>query len=428
VKENILTAHIDEEGYTSLDGYVRSGGYEALRKAVLEMKPEQIVEEVTASGIRGRGGAGFPAGKKWSFLVKDSGKPCYLICNADEGEPGTFKDKFLLDRAPHLVLEGMIISCFALQVERAFIYMRGEFKEQALLFEKAIAEAERAGFLGDKILGRKYSLKISVHAGAGAYICGEETALMESLEGKRGNPRLKPPFPAVIGLFGCPTVINNVETLANVPWIVTHGGASYASYGTEKSTGTKLFSVSGSVEKPGVYELELGLPLMQLVNDFAGGVSGGRRLKAVIPGGTSVPVLTAEEAEKARLDYESLAELGTMLGSGGVIVFDEASSMVEMLHVITRFYANESCGQCTPCREGTGWARQIMERIVAGRGRLEDLDFLESVARMMNGTTICPLGDAAALPILSFLEKFRPEFESYIREGSVERIAGGGGT
>jgi NADH-quinone oxidoreductase subunit F len=418
VKEHILTAHTEEPGFATLEGYVKHGGYEGLKAAVQSKNPDQIIEEVNTSGLRGRGGAGFPTGKKWKFLVRDSGRPCYLICNADEGEPGTFKDKFLLDKAPHMVLEGMILSCVALQVCRAFIYMRGEFKSQAERFEQAIAEAKNAGFLGDSILGSGFSLDVTVHHGAGAYICGEETSLMESLEGKRGYPRLKPPFPAAVGLFGCPTVINNVETLANVPWIVRHGGQAYAGYGTEKSAGTRLFSISGNVRNPGVYEVELGSPLLYLVNDLAGGVPEGRKLKAVIPGGTSVPVLTAAEAEKAHLDFESLEQLGTMLGSGGVIVFDDTASMVDALHVITRFYANESCGQCTPCREGTGWALKIVEEIVNGRAARSHLELLESVAQMMNGTTICPLGEAAALPILGFLQKFRGELEEFISHAS----------
>lgn len=400
----------------TLKNYRERGGYEALRKA-LGMEPTAIREEVKRSGLRGRGGAGFPTGLKWSFFPKETPYPKFLCVNADESEPGTFKDRYLMEMDPHKLIEGCIISSYALYVNTCYIYLRGEFDLCEKRLRQALAEAEREGFLGKNILGSGYSLKIVIHKGAGAYICGEETALMESLEGKRGLPRTKPPFPAQVGVFGYPTTINNVETIAAVPWIVMHGGERYAHIGTEKSPGTKLFSASGHIEKPGVYEVELGYPLKEFLENECGGVWKGRRLKAVIPGGSSVPVLTAEEALAARLDYESLQSAGSMLGSGGFIVMDETTDMVEVLRVITHFYADESCGQCTPCREGTGWAYRIVKRICEGRGSMEDLHLLENLAQGMMGRTICPLADADALPILSFLKKFREEFEAYIRYG-----------
>lgn len=405
----------EKEPWT-LRNYRERGGYEALRKA-LGMEPMAIREEVKRSGLRGRGGAGFPTGLKWSFFPKETPYPKFLCVNADESEPGTFKDRYLMEMDPHKLIEGCIISSYALYVNTCYIYLRGEFDLCEKRLRQAMAEAEREGFLGKNILGSGYSLKIVIHKGAGAYICGEETALMESLEGKRGLPRTKPPFPAQVGVFGYPTTINNVETIAAVPWIIQNGGERYAHIGTEKSPGTKLFSASGHIEKPGVYEVELGYPLKDFLENECGGVWKGRRLKAVIPGGSSVPVLTAEEALAARLDYESLQSAGSMLGSGGFIVMDETTDMVEVLRVITHFYADESCGQCTPCREGTGWAYRIVKRICEGRGSMEDLYLLENLAQGMMGRTICPLADADALPILSFLKKFREEFEAYIRYG-----------
>lgn len=400
----------------SFKNYRERGGYEALRKA-LTMNPKAIREEVKVSGLRGRGGAGFPTGLKWSFFPEETPYPKYLCINADESEPGTFKDRYLMEMDPHKLIEGCIISSYALYVNTCFIYLRGEFDLAEKRLLEAISEAEQEGYLGKNILGSGFSLRIILHKGAGAYICGEETALMESLEGKRGLPRTKPPFPAQVGLFGYPTTINNVETIACIPWIIRNGGSAYALIGTEKSKGTKLFSASGHIERPGVYEVELGYPLKDFLYKECGGVWKGKRLKAVIPGGSSVPVLTAEEALSVNLDYESLQNAGSMLGSGGFIVMDEDTDMVEVLRVITHFYADESCGQCSPCREGTGWAYRIVKRISEGKASMEDLEILLDLARGMMGRTICPLADAAALPILSFVEKFRDEFEAYIRYG-----------
>ncbi|UCE20626.1 MAG: NADH-quinone oxidoreductase subunit NuoF [Gemmatimonadota bacterium] len=412
--EIILLQNVDRPNSESIGVYRESGGYKALVKALKEMKPGEIVEEVKKSGVRGRGGAGFPAGLKWSFVPKESEKPKYLCCNADEGEPGTFKDRVLIERDPHQLIEGIIISCYAIGIHTAYIYIRGEFVKGARILEQAIAEAHENGFLGKNILGSGFDVDLYVHRGAGAYICGEETALMESLEGKRGNPRNKPPFPAVVGLYGGPTVINNVETLSNVPHIVTKGGDWYAGIGTEKSTGTKLFCISGHVQKPGVYELPLGVPLKELIYNVAGGLGEGHRLKAVIPGGSSTPILTAEEAEKVTLDYESLEALGTALGSGAVIVMDETTCIVRSTWRLSKFYEHESCGQCTPCREGTAWMEKILARIVRGEGRPEDIDLLADICDNIFGNTLCPMGDAATGPVLSTVRKFRNEYEYFI--------------
>ncbi|MFS4458154.1 NADH-quinone oxidoreductase subunit NuoF [Bdellovibrio sp. HCB2-146] len=405
--------HLDE--YISLAGYKAKGGYETLKKA-FAMQPQQIIDEVKASGLRGRGGAGFPTGMKWGFLPKN-GEPRYLLCNADEGEPGTFKDRMMMERAPHQLIEGMIISAFAIGSHKGYIYVRGEYVYPIEVLNKAIKEAYAAGLLGKNILGSGFDFDLDVYRGAGAYICGEETGMISSLEGLKGQPKLKPPFPAVQGYLRKPTIVNNVETLAAVTYIIRDGAQAYRKHGTEKSAGTKLFSVSGNVMKPGNYEVPLGYPLMDLINKECGGMKPGRKLKAVIPGGSSAPVLTAEEVAKANLDYESLAGLGTMLGSGAVIVMDDSQCMVDMLGVLTHFYAHESCGQCTPCREGTGWLNKILHSILEGRGRLQDIDLLIKVADNMKGKTICALSDAAALPVLSFVSKFRDEFEFYVREG-----------
>jgi NADH-quinone oxidoreductase subunit F len=410
----ILLANIDKPGQYTLAKYRERGGYKALEKAS-GMAAPALIDEVKASGLRGRGGAGFPTGMKWSFVPRNTGKPTYLLCNADESEPGTFKDRLLLEREPHLLIEGMAIASLALECHLSYIYMRGEFGFLEKPMESALDEAYRAGILGPSVMGRDFALDIHLHMGAGAYICGEETSLIESLEGYRGYPRIKPPFPATSGFLSSPTVVNNVETLCALPWIILNGGAAYAAIGTEKSKGTKLFSVSGHVNKPGVYEIDLGYPLMDFINNEAGGVRSGRRLKAVIPGGSSVPVLKAEECEGVLLDYESLHRAGSMLGSGGMIVFDETVSMPEALSVITDFYAHESCGQCTPCREGTGWAAKVMKKILAGEGSLSDIDLLLKVADMMEGKTICPLADADVMPIRSFITKFRQEFEALVR-------------
>lgn len=351
--ELVLTKYTGDPEQKKLETYVKRGGYQALKKA-LAMKPEEVIEEAKKSGIRGRGGAGFPAGMKWSFVPKDSPKPRYVVCNADESEPGTFKDRLLMERDPHAVLEGILIACHAIKSHLAFIYIRGEFVYPAKVLTEAIEEARKGGYIGKKILGSGFDCDIIVFRGVGAYICGEETGLLESIEGKRGYPRLKPPFPAVEGLYKCPTVINNVETLASLPWIFTHGGEAYAKMGTEKSKGTKLWSVSGHVEKPGVYEVEMGYPFDKFLQEYCGGVRKGRKLKALIPGGSSAYVMTARETEGMLLDYESIAQKGSMLGSGGMIVFDETACMVKSISVIIDFYAHESCGQCTPCREGSG--------------------------------------------------------------------------
>lgn len=405
--------HLDE--FKGIEGYKKHGGYVELAKA-LKMQPQQIVDEVKASGLRGRGGAGFSTGMKWSFLPKNN-EPRYLVCNADEGEPGTFKDRLMMERAPHQLIEGMIISAFAVGSKKSYIYIRGEYHYPADVLEAAIQEAYKAGFLGKNILGSGFDHDMDVYRGAGAYICGEETGLISSLEGSKGQPKLKPPFPAVQGYLRKPTVVNNVETLAAVKYIIRDGAQGYRKYGTEKAAGTKLFSLSGNVKTPGNYEVPLGYPLMDLIMKEGGGMKPGRKLKAVIPGGSSAPVLTAEEVAKATLDYECLASMGTMLGSGAVIVIDDSQCMVDMLGVLMHFYHHESCGQCTPCREGTGWLNKIVHSILEGRGRLQDIDLLIKVADNMKGRTICALSDAAALPVLSFVSKFRDEFEFYVREG-----------
>lgn len=384
------------------------GAYEFLPTVLNEFTPEQIVEEVKASGIRGRGGAGFPTGLKWSFVPKTTGKPIYLMCNADEGEPGTFKDRDIIRYDPHLLIEGMIMAGFALGVRHAYIYIRGEFIREARILQEAIAEAYSAGLLGEGILGTDYSLDITVHRGAGAYICGEETALIESLEGKPGRPRYKPPFPAVKGFYGCPTVVNNVETLATIPAILRHGGAWHASIGVKNNTGMKIFSVSGCVNRPGNYELPLGTPLRVLIEEHAGGLRHGHKPKAVIPGGASSPWLTAEHYD-IPLTFDDLSKVGSMLGSGAVIVMDEEADVFAVAKRIVRFFAHESCGQCTPCREGTGWLDRIFTRLAQGKEYPDDLQVLEDAARHMAGRTICALADGASAPVLSMLKHFPDE-------------------
>lgn len=411
----LLTEFYHLPEFQTLAGYQAHGGYSTLTKA-FKMEPQAIIDEVKASGLRGRGGAGFPTGMKWGFLPKN-GEPRYLLCNADEGEPGTFKDRLMMERAPHQLIEGMIMSAYAIGSHKGYIYVRGEYYYPVECLEKAVKEAYAAGLLGKNILGSGFDFDLDVYRGAGAYICGEETGMISSLEGLKGQPKLKPPFPAVQGYLKKPTIVNNVETLAAVKYIIRDGAEAYKKFGTEKSTGTKLFALSGNVQKPGNYEVPLGYSLLDLINNEGGGMKPGRKLKAVIPGGSSAPVLTAEEVAKANLDYESLAGLGTMLGSGAVIVMDDSQCMVDMLGVLTHFYAHESCGQCTPCREGTGWLDKIVHSILEGRGRLQDIDLLVKVADNMKGKTICALSDAAALPVLSFVTKFRDEFEFYVREG-----------
>ncbi|MEI6898738.1 MAG: NADH-quinone oxidoreductase subunit NuoF [Bacteroidota bacterium] len=422
----ILLENIGIPGIQSFNVYRHHNGYMAVEKALKTMLPADVGREVTRSGLRGRGGAGFPTGLKWSFLDRKSDKPRYLVCNADESEPGTFKDRYLMEHLPHLLIEGLIISSFALGVKTSYIYVRGEFKYIIGILQKAINEAYNNGFLGENILGSEFSLDIVVHSGAGAYICGEETALLESLEGKRGNPRIKPPFPAYRGLYDCPTVVNNVETLAAVGPIINMGGDAYAEFGRGKSTGTKLISACGHINKPGVYEIELGLPVQDflLSDEYCGGVKNNKRLKAVIPGGSSVPILPADlflrtaNGQSRLMTYESLSEggfdTGTMLGSGGFIVFDEDACIVRNTWNFSRFYHHESCGQCSPCREGTGWMEKILHRIEHGEGRMKDINLLFTIAGKIEGNTICPLGDAAAWPVASAIRHFRKEFEYHV--------------
>lgn len=410
LEKRILLANITKPGYSgSLTDYEHEGGYRALKKA-LAMKPEEIVAEVKASEIRGRGGAGFPCGLKWSFLAKNTGKPTYLICNADESEPGTFKDRQLIHYDPHQLIEGILISCYATGAKTAYIYIRGEMPLGAKILLGAIEEARAKGYLG-AATGSLTGIEIYVHRGAGAYICGEETGLIESLEGKRAYPRIKPPFPAVVGLFGCPTVVNNVETLSNIPHIVNHGAAWYKAMGVPGSTGTRLVCVSGPVKRPGYYEFEMGkLTMRQLIEDVCGGLVDGKNLKGVIPGGSSMPVLKADAIDVA-LDFESLRKAGTMAGSGGIIVIAEDVNIVDATLNVAQFYAHESCGQCTPCREGTLWMEKMLHRMSAGRGRPADVDLLFDVADNIDGKTICPLGEAAAWPVKAFLKNYRGEFE-----------------
>ncbi len=423
----LLLEHDHIPGIQGYDVYRKMGGYASVEKAVKTMTPEALVEEVKKSGLRGRGGAGFPTGMKWSFLAKPEGVARYLVCNADESEPGTFKDRYLMSRIPHLLIEGMITSSFALGVHTAYIYIRGEFYYILRILEKAIEEARANGWLGKNILGTGYDLEIYVHIGAGAYICGEETALLESLEGKRGNPRIKPPFPAVAGLYGCPTVVNNVETIASVVSIVNFGGDEYAKIGIGRSTGTKLISASGHINKPGVYEIEMGITVEDFIysDEYCGGILNGRKLKAVVAGGSSVPILPADKiltlanGEKRLMSYESLSDggfiSGTMLGSGGFIVMDETTSIVENLFTFARFYHHESCGQCSPCREGTAWMEKILHKVLHGKGTMEDIDLLMEIQAKIEGNTICPLGDAAAWPVASAIRHFRSEFEEFVK-------------
>jgi NADH-quinone oxidoreductase subunit F len=416
-------AHI--EGIRYYDTYRKNGGYAAVEKA-FKMAPADIVEEVKKSGLRGRGGAGFPTGMKWSFLAKPEGVPRYLVCNADESEPGTFKDRYLMEFLPHLLIEGLIISSFALGSNRTYIYIRGEYAWIVDILEQAIAEATHAGFLGKNILNSGFDCQIYVHRGAGAYICGEETALLESLEGKRGNPRIKPPFPAVKGLYDCPTVVNNVETLAAVVPILNIGGEEYAKIGIGKSTGTKLISACGNINKPGIYEIDMTISVEEFIysDEYCGGIAGGKKLKACIPGGSSVPILPANlllktvKGEKRMMTYESLADggfpTGSMMGSGGFIVFDEDQCVVRHTLTLARFYRHESCGQCSPCREGTGWMEKILMNIEYGKGKMSDIDLLWDIQSKIEGNTICPLGDAAAWPVAAAIRHFRDEFEWHV--------------
>ena len=410
---HLLLEDIDEPRLSTLDVYERRGGYSALRRA-LEMEPDEVLAELNASGLRGRGGAGFAMGKKASFLPKGS-MDKYLCCNADESEPGTFKDRELMQKNPHLLIEGMVIAAYAAGINRAFIYIRGEYAEQADILDEAVAEAERAGYLGENVLGSELSLSLVVHRGAGAYICGEETALLDSLEGKRGNPRLKPPFPANQGLYQGPTLINNVETLATVPHIIRMGGEEYAKLGTETSTGTKLVSVSGNVQRPGNYEVELGTPSREIIYGLAGGPPEGREVKLWFPGGSSAPVLTKDDLDLP-YDFDTMAKAGSMLGSGAIIVVDDSNSVIDVALKVAKFYRHESCGKCTPCREGTNWTVKMIERMRSGEATPMDLDIMASVQTNIIGNCLCVLGDAMAMPIGSMVEKFRGEFEEYIEE------------
>ncbi|MGI8557297.1 MAG: NADH-quinone oxidoreductase subunit NuoF [Solirubrobacteraceae bacterium] len=407
----LLFAGIDEPDLNTLEVYARRGGYEQLRRA-LRMPAEAVLHELEASGLRGRGGAGFSMGKKASFLPKGA-MDKYLVCNADESEPGTFKDRELMQKSPHMLIEGIVIAAWAAGTNRAFIYVRGEYAEQAAILERAVAEAHEAGYVGERILGSELSLSLVVHRGAGAYICGEETGLLDSLEGKRGNPRLKPPFPANQGLYKGPTLINNVETLATVPHIIEMGGAEYAKIGTENSTGTKLVSVSGHVQRPGNYEIELGTPSREIIYGLAGGPPAGRSVKCWFPGGSSSPVLLADDLDLA-YDFDTLAKAGSMLGSGAIIVVDEDTPILEVALKLAKFYRHESCGKCTPCREGTNWTVKMLERIDAGDATPMDLDIMASVQSHIIGNCLCVLGDAMAMPIGSMIQKFREEFEAHI--------------
>ncbi len=413
MEEKILTRHFDVEDITRIDVYRQHGGYQSVKIALTRMKPAEVIEEVKKANLRGRGGAGFPAGVKWGFVPQDVPKPKYLCVNADEGEPGTFKDRYLMSRTPHLLLEGIIVTSYAVGIHTAFIYIRGEYEAVAQRLEEAIEEASRNGYLGKNILDTGFNLEVVVHRGAGAYICGEETALLESLEGKRGHPRLKPPFPASIGLFQCPTVINNVETLSNIPLIIQNGADWFLKKGLPKDGGTRIFGVSGMVKKPGIYELPVGTNLRKIIFDHAGGMKEGKELKAVIPGGMSAPILKADEIDLA-MDGDSVVGAGSMLGSAAVIVIDQETSILDVLKVVVKFYSHESCGQCTPCRIGTSWISKIVKRLAGGEGEKGDIDTILRLANNIKGKTLCPLGDAAALPILSICQKFRQELEGYI--------------
>lgn len=409
-----VTENFDVPDIDQIDVYRAHGGYETLAKALKSFEPDGLLEEVKASGLRGRGGAGFSTGQKWSFLPKESPKPRYLCVNGDESEPGTFKDRMIMEVNPHLLVEGVIISSYATKVHQAFIYIRGELLKAGLQVERAVREAYAAGFVGKNILGSGYDLDIIVHHGAGAYICGEESALLESLEGKRGYPRLKPPFPAVVGLYGGPTVINNVETIATVPAVARYGATTYAAYGTEKSKGTRIYCLSGHVNRPGNYEAPLGIPMRKLIEEYGGGVREGRAIKAVIPGGSSTPMLGPDKLDTP-LDYESVAAAGSMLGSGGVIVLDDQTCIVGATLRMSEFYRDESCGKCTPCREGTFWLTQLLERLEAGEGRESDIDLLMDICDNMYGKCFCPLGDAATSPIVSSIKLFRDEYIHHVR-------------
>ncbi|MCO6431376.1 MAG: NADH-quinone oxidoreductase subunit NuoF [Deltaproteobacteria bacterium] len=421
----MLLANIDKEDQHTLSGYESRGGYKSIRKA-LGMDPLAVVDEVKKSGLRGRGGAGFPTGTKWSFVPRNGAKPVYIVNNADESEPGTFKDRLLMERDPHQCIEGMLICAWAVQSNWSCIYIRGEYGYPYDRLNQAIKECYAKGYLGDNIFGSGFKHDIVVHRGAGAYICGEETALLESLEGAKGQPRLKPPFyPAAIGLYDCPTVVNNVETLAACVWIMEHGGEAYAAIGTPKSTGTKLISASGHINKPGVYEVEMGYPVLRFIEEECGGIWKGRKLKAIMPGGSSFPVLRADELEGVTIDYDSLSKAGSHVGSGGFMVMDDSTDMVQAACNVAHFYAHESCGQCTPCREGGHWIEKIFNRVSKGEGLPGDVELVESVCNQIAGHTICAFGEALAWPAQSFIRKFPEEFKERIKasvKGSPLRV------
>jgi NADH-quinone oxidoreductase subunit F len=411
--EQVLFKYIGETEQYRIDNYIKNGGYQAIPRVLKELKPDEVIEEVKKSGVRGRGGAGFPAGVKWSFVPKTDAKPKYLCCNADESEPGTCKDRVLMECDPHMVVEGIIIASYAIQAHHAFVYVRGEFAYPAYRMEQAVEEAYEKGYLGMNILDSGYDLDIIVHTGGGAYICGEETALLSSLEGERGMSRIRPPFPAVEGLYSCPTVVNNVETLASLPHIINKGADWYRQFGTEKSPGTKIFSLSGNIKKPGNYEVPLGTPLSYVINELGGGMQGDYKLKAIIPGGSSTPLLMPDQIDTP-LDFESVAEAGSMLGSGAIIVIDERACMVWVAMKLIDFYAHESCGKCTPCREGTAWLKKLINRIENGEGKNGDIGLILDICENIMGRTICPLGDAAVMPTESIIKHFRDEFEYHI--------------
>jgi NADH-quinone oxidoreductase subunit F len=413
----VLTAGMIDADSSSMGNYLKRGGYATAEKALKTMSSDALIGEVKKSGLRGRGGAGFPTGMKWGFVPRQSPKPKYIVCNADESEPGTCKDRPLLEYDPHQLIEGILIAGRAIESHQGYVYVRGEYRYLYNIVIRAIEEAYSRGFLGKNVFGSGWDFDLAAHTGAGAYICGEETALLESLEGKRGYPRIKPPFPAVVGLYGCPTVVNNVETLSAIPHIIKNGGEWFAKFGPEKNGGTRIFSVSGHVKHPGNYEVPMGITLRTLIEDFAGGLREGHRLKAIIPGGSSTPILPADKVDTA-LTFEDIAKAGSMLGSGAVIVMDETTCIVRMAQVLAKFYAHESCGWCVPCREGTSWLKKIFNRYHGGFGRREDIDLLDSVARKILGHTHCPLGDAAAMPVMSAIQHFRPEFEEHLKLGA----------
>ena len=416
----VILKHIHEEDSHTLDHYLARGGYETAKNA-LGSDPASLIKLVDDSGLRGRGGAGFPTGKKWSFLAKGTGKPAYLAVNGDESEPGTFKDRYILERDPHQLLEGVIITCWAIGSKHAFIYLRGEFILGYQRLDAALREAKAKGFIGKSAFGKDgFDLTVTVMRGAGAYICGEETGMLSSIEGGRGYPKIKPPFPAVSGVFGCPTIVNNVETISAVVHIVKHGAAWHRQWGTEKSPGFKIFCLSGAVKKPGVYEVPLGITMREMIDVHGGGLKDGKTLKAVIPGGLSAPILTPEMVEKCTLDYESLATLGSMLGSGGITVLDDSVDMIDAIYNTMRFYHHESCGQCTPCREGTGWLEKLAHRFHHDEGRAGDVELVADVAKNMRGRTICVLADAAAMPMQSYLQHFRKDFEARVKAKALE--------